>query len=124
MAAVASMERVGLPVDGDYLGELVEAWDLLQLHYIQRDDEFGLYDGTSLVEARLWNLVEAKGWDWPRTQTGRYELKRKTIGKQATRYPELKSLARLRDQVAELRINKLANTVGPDNFSRCPLLPF
>jgi len=32
--------------------------------------------------------------------------------------------ARLRDQIAELRINKLANTVGADGFSRCPLLPF
>jgi DNA polymerase family A len=96
----------------------------LQLHYIQQHDEFHLYDGVNFVEARLWDLIEAKGWDWPRTKTGRYELKIKTIGKQATRYPELKSLARLRDQIAELRINKLTNTVGPDGFSRCPLLPF
>ena len=124
MAAVARMERVGLPVDGDYLAQLVEAWEALQLHYIQRDDEFHLYDGTSFVEARLWDLINAKGWDWPRTPTGRYQLEKKTIGKQATRYPELKSLARLRDQIAELRINKLDNTVGPDGFSRCPLLPF
>ena len=124
MAAVAREECVGLPVDGDYLGELVEKWESLQRHYIQRDDEFGLYDDTSLVEARLRDLIDAKGWDWPRTRTGRYELNSKTIGKQATRYPELKPLARLRDQIAELRINKLTNTVGPDNFSRCPLLPF
>src|SRR5262249_10066388 len=124
MAAIARMERVGLPVDSDYLGELVAAWDAVRLHYIQRNDEFHLYDGVNFVEARLWDLIEAKGWDWPRTKTGRYELKKRTIGKQATRYPELKSLARLRDQIAELRINNLANTVGPDGFSRCPLLPF
>jgi len=124
MAAVARMERVGLPVDSDYLNELVTMWDAIRLHYIQRDDQFHLYDGVNFVEARLWELIEAKGWDWPRTKTGRYELTKKTIGKQATRYPELKSLARLRDQIAELRINKLANTVGPDSFSRCPLLPF
>jgi hypothetical protein len=124
MAAVARMERVGLPIDSDYLNELVTTWDAIRLHYIQRDDEFHLYDGANLVEARLWDLIEAKGWDWPRTKTGRYELTKKTIGKQATRYPELKSLARLRDQIAELRINKLVNTIGPDGFSRCPLLPF
>jgi hypothetical protein len=124
MAAVTRMERVGLPVDSDYLNELVMMWDAIRLHYIQRDDEFHLYDGANFVEARLWDLIEAKGWDWPRTKTGRYELTKKTIGKEATRYPELKSLARLRDQIAELRINKLANTVGPDGFSRCPLLPF
>jgi hypothetical protein len=124
MAAVARMERVGLPIDSDYLNELVTTWDAIRLHYIQRDDEFHLYDGANFVEARLWDLIEAKGWDWPRTKTGRYELTKKTIGKQATRYPELKSLARLRDQIAELRINKLVNTIGPDGFSRCPLLPF
>jgi len=124
MAAVARMERVGLPIDSDYLNELVTMWDAIRLHYIQRDDEFHLYDGANFVEARLWDLIEAKGWDWPRTKTGRYELTKKTIGKQATRYPELKSLARLRDQIAELRINKLVNTIGPDGFSRCPLLPF
>jgi len=124
MAAVARMERVGLPIDSDYLNELVPNWDAIRLHYIQRDDEFHLYDGVNFVEARLWDLIEARGWDWPRTPTGKYQLKAATIGKQATRYPELKSLARLRDQIAELRINKLANTVGPDGFSRCPLLPF
>ena len=125
MAAVAREERVGLPVDSEYLlDELVPDWDAIRLHYIQRDDEFHLYDGIEFVEARLWDLIEAKGWDWPRTPTGKYQLKVATIGKQALRYPELKSLARLRDQIAELRINQLANTIGADGFSRCPLLPF
>src|SRR5262249_45662761 len=125
MAAVTREERVGLPVYSEYLlDELVPNWDAIRLHYIQRDDEFHLYDGVDFVEERLWDLIEAKGWDWPRTPTGRYQLKIATIGKQATRYPELKSLARLRDQIAELRINKLVNTIGPDGFSRIPLLPF
>ena len=30
----------------------------------------------------------------------------------------------LRDQIAELRISKLANTIGADGFARYPLLPF
>ena len=124
MVAAARMERVGLPVDSGYLlDELVPNWDAIRLHYIQRDDEFHLYDGVNFVEERLWDLIKAKGWDWPRTPTGRYQLKIATIGRQATRYPELKSLARLRDQIAELRINKLVNTIGPDGFSRS-LLPF
>jgi len=125
MAAVAREERVGLPVYSEYLfDELAPNWDAIRLHYIQRDDEFHLYDGVNFVEERLWDLIKAKGWDWPRTPTGRYQLKIATIGRQATRYPELKSLARLRDQIAELRINKLVNTIGPDGFSRCPILPF
>ena len=95
MAAVTREERVGLPVYSEYLlDELVPNWDAIRLHYIQRDDEFHLYDGVNFVEERLWDLIKAKGWDWPRTPTGKYQLKIATIGKQATRYPELKSLAR------------------------------
>jgi hypothetical protein len=33
-------------------------------------------------------------------------------------------LVRLRENITELSINKLANTIGADGFSRCPRLPF
>ena len=69
-------------------------------------------------------MIEARHWDWPHTEHGRPGLKRKTLAQQARRYPELKPLVRLRDNIAELRISKLANTVGADGFSRCPMLPF
>jgi DNA polymerase I len=124
MATVARMERVGLPVDRDRLITFVEHWDPLKLHFIRRDDEFGLYDGLEFDFARLWNLIDARGWDWPRTPNGQLEVKNKTLREQAQRYPELRKLVRLREHIAELRINKLVNTVGPDGFSRCPLLPF
>jgi hypothetical protein len=124
MGAVARMERVGLPIDVGYFAELQDAFEAIKLHYIERDDHLHMYEGTTFCEERLFKLIEARGWDWPRTPTGRYELKRATIGKQATRYPELKPLARLRDQIAELRLNKFANTIGADGFSRCPIMPF
>jgi DNA polymerase I len=124
MAAVARMERVGLPIDRAYLDLLLERWEELKLHYIHRDDIFGLYDGTSFSETRFEALIAERGWDWPLTKTGRPQTNLKAFGKQAKRYPELRPLVRLRDQIAELRINQLATTVGADNFSRCPLLPF
>jgi hypothetical protein len=124
MAAVARMERVGLPIDTEYFNRLLSVWEQIKLYYIRRDDEFGLYDGTKFDHRRLFDLIQVKGWDWPRTPTGRYQLKSGTLGKQARRYPELKKLARLHDQIAELRINHLVNTIGADGFSRCPLLPF
>ena len=125
MGVVALMERVGLPIDWEYFARLLEVWPEIRMHYIRRDDVFHLYDEEgSFVEQRLWDLIEMMGWDWPRTPTGRYELKMKTLGKQARRYPELLPLVQLRDCVAELRIGKLANTIGSDGHSRCPLLPF
>jgi DNA polymerase-1 len=124
MKAVASQERLGLPIDVKYLARLVAQWERVQLHFITRDDEFGLYDGTSFREQRLWDLIEARHWDWPRTEHGRPGLKREVLAQQARRYPEVKRLMRLRDSIAELRISRLANTIGTDGFSRCPMLPF
>ena len=118
-------EWCGLPVDCDYvIGELIENWDFLRLHYIKRDDIFHLYEGTSFVEQRLVDLIGKMNWDWPRTPTGKPELKQKTLGRQAKRYPELKQLQRLRDTIAELRIGKLAASIGADGFSRISMLPF
>src|SRR5262249_16168407 len=99
MCAVARMERVGLPVDRGYLEQLLEVWDQIKRYYIRRDDEFGIYDDVNLNRARLFELIDARGWDWPRTPTGVYKTDTKTIGKQAGRYPELRSLSRLQGQI-------------------------
>jgi hypothetical protein len=60
MAAVAGQELCGLPINTDYLHTLIEHWSALQCHYIERDDEFGLYEGTSFREWRLQDLIESK----------------------------------------------------------------
>ena len=38
--AVARQERCGLPVNVEYLAQLVAHWERLQLYFIARDDEF------------------------------------------------------------------------------------
>jgi DNA polymerase I len=124
MMAVADQELLGLPVSINRVNRLVENWEALQRYYIERDDEFGLYEGTSFREYRLEDLIVAKKWDWSRHPTGRLQLSTKNISQQAKRYPELKPLVKLRDTIAELRISKLVNTIGADGFSRCPMLPF
>jgi hypothetical protein len=124
-SAITSQEWCGLPIDDDCLNEeFLENWEVLQLHFIARDDDFGLYDGTSFVEQRLYDLIDAKRWDWPRLASGKYKKDKRTFGKQAQRYPELKRTARLRENIADLRINKLADAVGADGFCRCWPAPF
>ena len=59
MAAVARQERLGLPINTDRLRRSIEHWEILELHYIGRDDEFGMYEGTSFREYRLSDLIEA-----------------------------------------------------------------
>jgi DNA polymerase I len=122
---IADMEVRGIPIDSAYLDELREAWQALRMFYIQRDDAFGLYDANgSFGEDRFEALVNARGWPWPRTATGRLALDRKTFGKQCKHRSELRPLQRLRDQIAELRLGAFLNTVGADGVSRCPIMPY
>jgi len=124
--ALADVEARGLPVDlHAAYDELGDHWQSIRRYYIERDDEFGLYDSElSFSRDRLEDLVAAKGWDWPRTPTGLLDIRAITLREQARRYPELRSFQRLQAQVAELRLSKLLNTLGTDGFSRCALKPF
>jgi DNA polymerase-1 len=123
--AVTEMEAYGIPIDINYLAELKTHWQALRRFYINRDDTFGLYDDAgSFCEDRLEALIKARGWAWPRTPTGRLQLRSKTIGKQCKHHPELRPLQKLRDQIAELRLGAFLNTVGVDGASRCPIMPF
>jgi DNA polymerase-1 len=125
LKVLAAMELRGIPIDADYLRKLQANWQALRLHYIRRDDHFSLYDETgSFVEHRFAALIDARSWSWPRTTTGKPELRSKTLGKMVRHYSELKSLQRLRDQIAEMRLGAFVNTVGIDGASRCPLMPF
>jgi len=123
-AAIADMEVRGIPIAIDRLADLQAHWEALRMHFIRRDDVFGLYDsGGSFREDRFEALVRSRGWTWPRTGTGRLETTSRVIGKQAKHHPELKPIQRLRDQIAELRLGKFLNTIGVDGRSRCPIMP-
>jgi hypothetical protein len=125
LKVVTAMELRGVSIDADYLRKLQANWQALRMHYIRRDDRFGLYDEAgSFVEQRFAALIDARGWSWPRTTTGKPELRSRTLGKMVRHYPELKPLQRLRDLIAEMRLGAFVNTVGSDGASRCPLMPF
>jgi DNA polymerase-1 len=124
---VAAMEALGIPTSGRHVAEFVDNWQALRMHYIRRDDEFGLYDEKgSFVTARFIKLIEDRGWQygWPLTPTGKLSTTSKDIGKQARQHKELKKLQHLRDTIAELRLGALVNTIGADNHSRCAIMPF
>jgi hypothetical protein len=124
-SAITPQQLLGLPIDKECLERFLENWEFLQRHYIDRDDDFGLYDGTSFVEQQLEDLVKAKRWwDWPRTPTGKCKKDNHTFGKWAKRYPELKRTAHMMGVIGELRLNDLAEAVGVDGFCRSGLKPF
>jgi hypothetical protein len=125
IAATAS-ELTGLPVHIEKISDLTDRWLPIRLHYINRYDDFDLYDeGGHFQTGRMEDLVADKRWlTWPRTSTGKLQLNSKVIGKQVRYHRELENLKLLRDQIAELRLGAFLNTIGADGFSRCPLMPF
>jgi hypothetical protein len=125
------MEHVGVPVDADYLlGEVAPHWPMVRMHFIQRDDRLGLHDEDGhFNEKRLYALNQYYGWGWARTPSGRLEVGRGAFSRMADRLGEgpngpLRTFQHLHDRIAELRLNKLVETIGADGYARVSTMPF
>ena len=123
MAAVARMERTGVPIDVEMLQRLRTNWGDIKLDLIEAiDKDYGVYEGTTFKSGLFAGYLADNGIDWPRTETGRLALDQDTFRDMAKRYPQLEPLKELRHALSELRLEKLA--VGPDGRNRTLLSPF
>jgi DNA polymerase I len=122
-AAVARMERAGVPIDAEMLDRLRINWGRLKTDLIGAiDKDYGVYEGTTFKSGLFAGYLVDNGIDWPRTESGRLALDQDTFRDMAKRYPDLEPLKELRHSLSELRLEKLA--VGPDGRNRVLLSPF
>src|SRR5215472_6964338 len=71
MAAVARMERTGIPIDSDLHRDLLKNWDSIKGRLVAEiDASFGVYDGMSFKAERFRNLLSARGIPWPTLPSG------------------------------------------------------
>jgi hypothetical protein len=125
MGAVARMEAVGIPVSRAKVDRFTDHWDAIKLYHIEREDDFGLYEGLNFRDWRLEAMIASRGWYWPRTEKGqRLAVDHKTWARQVERHPELERTARLYAFVGGLRTSALQNSIGRDERCRCSLRPF
>jgi hypothetical protein len=123
MAAVARMERTGIPMDVDTLARLRRHWAGIKLELIAAiDADYGVFDGTTFKEGLFAGYLFDNSIDWPRTPTGRLQTDRDTFKDMGRSYPQLEPLRELRIALSELRLEKLA--VGSDGRNRVMLSPF
>jgi DNA polymerase-1 len=123
MAAVARMERTGVPIDPEMLQRLRANWGRIKSDLIEAiDKDYGVYEGTTFKAGLFAGYLADNRIDWPRTATGRLQLDQDTFRDMAKRYPKLEPLKELRHSLSELRLEKLA--VGPDHRNRTLLSPF
>ena len=123
MAAVARMERTGVPIDFDMLQRLRMSWGRIKTDLIGAiDKDYGVYEGAVFKSGLFAGYLADNRIDWPHTETGRLQLDQDTFRDMAKRYPQLKPLKELRHALGELRLEKLA--VGLDDRNRTLLSPF
>ena len=123
MAAVARMERTGVPIDFEMLQRLRMSWGQIKLDLIEAiDKDYGVYEGAVFKSGLFAGYLADNRIDWPHTETGRLQLDQDTFRDMAKRYPQMEPLKELRHALGELRLEKLA--IGPDDRNRVLLSPF
>jgi DNA polymerase-1 len=129
-AVSAVMEHNGVPIDMEIFEHLRDkhAWAFVRDALVpQIDAEFGVYykgaDGEwHFSMERFENYHARAGIDWPRLESGKLDLRRKTFESMAKSFPALEPLRQLRHTRDKMRRIKLA--VGADARNRTVLWPF
>lgn len=122
MAAVARMEHRGIPIDKAALQRLSANWATIKAELVDRLDHAGVFRGTTFDTARFSAFITRLGIAWPKTATGRLELRDDTFKDMSRVYPELRPIRDLRHALGKLRLTAVA--VGSEGRNRCMLSPF
>ena len=122
-AAVARMERAGVPIDAILHSALAAEWTAIKLALVEEvNADYQVYEGTKFRSARFLSYLAAHEIPWPKLPSGAPVLRETIFRDQALTYPELEPLHALRSTLAGLRLAGLE--VGRDGRNRCLLSPF
>jgi DNA polymerase I len=116
MAAVARMERNGVPIDVPNLTVIRENWKHIKLGLITGiDQDYHIYDGTTFKQDRFTAYCAGERIRWPKLPSGRPRLDSDTFRDMAKVYPQIHPLHELRVTLGEMR----SRLVGMDVIDVC-----
>jgi hypothetical protein len=123
MAAAASIERTGIPLDEHSLRTIQGGWEKCRGSLIRSiDADFGTFDGFTFKGSLWFDYCNRNGISWPRLPSGALDLKDDTFRDMAALYPKIHPIKELRATLSQMRLNTLA--VGPDSRNRYMLSAF
>jgi hypothetical protein len=123
MAAAATMEYNGVPIDVEMLEHLRQGWTGIQDRLIAEiDGNYGVFDGRTFKADRFAAWLARNNIHWPLLESGRLDLSDDTFRQQARACPLVSPLRELRSALSDLRLNDLA--VGQDGRNRTILSAF
>jgi DNA polymerase-1 len=122
-AAVAHMERNGIPIDVHTLTAIQAGWDDIKMQLIAEvDAQYGVYDDGHFRDGFFAKYLLDQEIPWPRTDTGLLKTDEDTFKDMSKVYPQLAPLRELRHALGQLRLKDLV--VGADGRNRASLWPF
>jgi DNA polymerase I len=123
MAAVASMEHEGVPIDMPLFNRLRDNWDKIQdALIVEIDKQYGVYDGRTFKLDRFESYLVRNNIEWPRLESGQLDLSDKAFEDCCKSQPQLSDLKYIRRCLSQMRLNSIE--VGEDGKNRCSLSPF
>jgi DNA polymerase I len=123
MAAVARVERNGVPIDIGTLGQLKQHWQSIQDQLIAEiDKDYHVYEGRTFKSDRFADWLSRTSIPWPHHQSGRLDLSDDAFRQAARAHPSVAPLRELRSALSEMRLAELA--VGRDARNRTMLSAF
>jgi hypothetical protein len=125
IAFVAGVFHRGIPFDGAAMTWLSrkEVRRALRLRLVSDESlTLGLYEGSTLKQARLAEFVLRHSLSWPKTATGRLSISKRTFEKIAEAHPDFAGIAEIERTLKLLHEFKLAS--GSDGRCRTPIWPF
>ena len=129
-AVSAVMEHRGVPIDMEIFQQLrdKQAWAFVRDALVPEiDSQYGVYvkgedDEWHFSSARFEAYLARSEIDWPRLESGKLDLRRRTFESMCKSWPAIESLRQLRHARDKMRRIKLA--VGADGRNRTVLWPF
>ena len=126
-AAVARMERAGIPIDVELYSRVVENWEALKRDLIgEVNVVFDVYDDGHFRLARFEKWLTAhRIVNWPRTETGLLATRRRHLrraDRSAPRIAGASLVARIARDLSRMRLIGLE--IGADERNRTALMPF
>ena len=123
MAAVASIESAGTPVDVPMLQRLRHYWhDIQDALIVTIDADYNVFEGRTFKMERFARWLVEHQIPWPTLDSGHLALSDDIFRQQAKAHPIISPLRELRSSLTDLRLNDLS--VGDDGRNRTLLSPF
>lgn len=122
-AAVAAMERRGIPLDMTRYHRLMDGWSQIKDQLVAEvDQHYQVFENGSFKVARFNDYLRRHQLNWPRLPSRQPDLSDTCFGDMARVYPQLLPLRQLRQSLAQLRHSDWQ--IGEDGRSRCLLSMF